>query len=318
MEDCGKVPPDGAGTPEQFWNCGEVKIESKRGSKVTPILESFYTEPEVVDMVNPAEVEEFVDAPTITAEDYDDDHAKFLEAYYNQTMDWLENNVHSRPDAVAMSDVDANTNVVAGEAETAKTVCTDDSYLGYEANADCTGYIWCNLGVAETEYECGDGMLYDDKKGYCDWADEVRCSGAANDYTGPPVPPTPHPTQPPNPLLDWDRSKMARSHDKTIIGYYASWQWYDRSGLSAPFNMDFTKITRANFAFFQITDEGYIYGTDTWADPITLFGPHDWMQEPGTGHEYCSWDEPGSAPECNGHKYEEGLIYRAHAAGAEG
>ena len=42
----------------------------------------------------------------------------------------------------------------------------------------------------------------------------------------------------------------------------ASWQWYDRDGLAAPINMDFSKITRANFAFFQITEDGYIYGTD--------------------------------------------------------
>ena len=39
-------------------------------------------------------------------------------------------------------------------------------------------------------------------------------------------------------------------------------QWYDRDGLAAPANMDFSKITRANFAFFQITEDGYIYGTD--------------------------------------------------------
>ena len=31
---------------------------------------------------------------------------------------------------------------------------------------------------------------------------------------------------------------------KTIIGYYASWQWYDRESLAAPSNMDFTKVTR--------------------------------------------------------------------------
>ena len=35
-----------------------------------------------------------------------------------------------------------------------------------------------------------------------------------------------------------------RSHSKTIIGYYASWQWYDRNKLAAPINMDFTKVTR--------------------------------------------------------------------------
>ena len=39
--------------------------------------------------------------------------------------------------------------------------------------------------------------------------------------------------------------------DKTIIGYYASWQQYDRNGLAKPENMDFTKVDRVNFAFFR-------------------------------------------------------------------
>ena len=81
--------------------------------------------------------------------------------------------------------------------------------------------------------------------------------------------------------------------------------------------MDFTKITRANFAFFQITERGDIYGTDNWADPITLFGYYDWMAEEGTADLYCSWDEPGEPPNCSAHKYKEGLIYLAHKAGAE-
>ena len=55
----------------------------------------------------------------------------------------------------------------------------------------------------------------------------------------------------------------------------------------------------------------------SWADPITLFGFYDWMAEPGTGHEYCSWDGPNEEPVCNHHHYEEGLIYMAHQAGAE-
>jgi chitinase len=114
-------------------------------------------------------------------------------------------------------------------------------------------------------------------------------------------------------LLEWE--PVPRPHDKVIIGYYASWQWYDRDGLAAPINMDFSKITRANFAFFQITEDGEIYGTDSWADPITLFGPYDWMAE--DGFQYCSWDEPGAPPKCGYHLYEEGLVYLAHKAGAE-
>ena len=96
-----------------------------------------------------------------------------------------------------------------------------------------------------------------------------------------------------------------------------SWQWYDRNGLAAPTAFDFTKMTRVNFAFFQITEEGYIYGTDEWADPITLFGFYDWMADEGTANTFCSWDAPNAPPNCMAHKYEEGLIYRAHQAGAE-
>jgi chitinase len=52
-------------------------------------------------------------------------------------------------------------------------------------------------------------------------------------------------------------------------------------------------------------------------DPITLFGFYDWMAEPGAAHEYCSWDGPNEMPVCSSHNYEDGLIYRAHQAGAE-
>lgn len=37
-----------------------------------------------------------------------------------------------------------------------------------------------------------------------------------------------------------------------IYEIIASWQWYDRSKLAKPENMDFRKVTRVNFAFFQV------------------------------------------------------------------
>eukprot|EP00986_Skeletonema_menzelii_P012924 scaffold7298_cov150-Skeletonema_menzelii.AAC.24 len=102
--------------------------------------------------------------------------------------------------------------------------------------------------------------------------------------------------------------------EKTIIGYYASWQFYDRTNFAVPSNFDFTKYTRINFAFFQTNADGAIWGTDEWADPITLFGEHDWAAL--DGREYCSWDGP-NLKTCNRHFYEDGLIYQAKAAGAE-
>ena len=106
------------------------------------------------------------------------------------------------------------------------------------------------------------------------------------------------------------------THNIIVIAYYASWQWYDRDGLAKPSNLDHSKVTRYTFAFFQINTAGDIWGTDEWADAITLYGEFDWNYVPGQDEEYCSWDKPGSAT-CAGHKYDTGLIYQAHNAGVE-
>ncbi|KAL7521899.1 hypothetical protein ACHAWX_006594 [Stephanocyclus meneghinianus] len=103
--------------------------------------------------------------------------------------------------------------------------------------------------------------------------------------------------------------------EKTIVGYYASWQWYDRNKLAAPENMDFTKLQRVNYAFFQTDTNGNLWGTDSWGDPNVLFGPYNWNPSQGS-EQYCSWDSPTDRP-CNYHTYEQGLIYLVHAAGAE-
>jgi len=107
--------------------------------------------------------------------------------------------------------------------------------------------------------------------------------------------------------------------DKEIIGYYASWQWYDRSKLAKPENMDFRKVTRVNFAFFQIDTSGNIWGTDDWADPRVLYG--DVNMNAGSCTEgapgcKCSWVKP-EFKSCNYHIEGMGLISRVHGAGKE-
>ena len=63
---------------------------------------------------------------------------------------------------------------------------------------------------------------------------------------------------------------------KQVIGYYPSWQWYDRAKLAAPVNLPYDKVTILNYAFFQPTAEGSIVGTDPWADENILKGESDW------------------------------------------
>eukprot|EP00985_Skeletonema_marinoi_P014143 scaffold7119_cov119-Skeletonema_marinoi.AAC.2 len=157
------------------------------------------------------------------------------------------------------------------------------------------------------------------------------------------------------------------SRQRLLTGSYATWQWYDRSNLASPLNLKLNKVSRVNYAFFQSDTDGYIFGTDSWADPNVLNGPYDFSvsrdklpsycqggrgrddgknipngggllgkirrtrqrrrtqlsfgnvndDQPQCEHfERCHRNFPNSKV-CNTHKYKEGLIYLAHASGAE-
>lgn len=175
-------------------------------------------------------------------------------------------------------------------------------------------------------------------------------------------------------------SETARQ--RLLTGSYAAWQWYDRSNLASPTNLNLRKVSRVNYAFFQTNAEGYVFGTDSWADPNVLFGPYEFATTSDRLPEECKGgngrddgkdgatldDEVGASQEsagrrrqrhrrrraqttlttdedtagdnpfntgatceyfeqchrnfpnsksCNIHKYKEGLIYRAHASGAQ-
>ena len=126
-------------------------------------------------------------------------------------------------------------------------------------------------------------------------------------------------TQPPWTNAPFTPYKGPR-RDKTVIGYYASWQWYDRTKFADPKNIDWSKYDRVNYAFFQIDKEGEIFGTDEWADSQLLFGPYLYDEarqiQSGQGANYfCSWDGPGLR-NCNYHDTSKSIIELAHRAGA--
>merc|ERR1719401_2089751 len=115
---------------------------------------------------------------------------------------------------------------------------------------------------------------------------------------------------------------------KTVIGYYASWQWYDRDKLADPAKVDFSKYDRINYAFFQPSPSGNLYGTDEWGDPQLLWGPYVWdaarQVDDGPDRNYfCSWDGPlgerGGEGErnCMYHDLDGGLLRRARRAGTQ-
>ena len=122
-----------------------------------------------------------------------------------------------------------------------------------------------------------------------------------------PTVPTPAPTRP-----------SGSTSTKEVIGYYASWQWYDRSGLAKPQNLDFSKVTIVNFAFFQTDTNGNLFGTDSWADPQVLYGPQNWnpSDDSTNAPDYrCHWSGPNKKA-CGHYNLEEGLISLVHTAGA--
>jgi len=77
------------------------------------------------------------------------------------------------------------------------------------------------------------------------------------------------------------------SRQRLITGSYATWQWYDRSNLASPINLKLEKVSRINYAFFQSDTDGYIFGTDSWADPNVLNGPYDFSVSRDKLPTYC-------------------------------
>lgn len=85
----------------------------------------------------------------------------------------------------------------------------------------------------------------------------------------------------------YNYSNPSNSGQRLLTGSYASWQWYDRSNLASPTNLNLTKVSRINYAFFQSNAEGYIFGTDSWADPNILFGSYEFAINSDSLSERC-------------------------------
>ncbi|MEO0041683.1 MAG: hypothetical protein RL329_1131 [Bacteroidota bacterium] len=64
---------------------------------------------------------------------------------------------------------------------------------------------------------------------------------------------------------------------REIIGYYPSWQWYDREKMVRPATIKYKKYSIINYAFFAPQPDGSIKGTDEWADQNLLEGEVDWQ-----------------------------------------
>lgn len=75
-------------------------------------------------------------------------------------------------------------------------------------------------------------------------------------------------------------SNLYAQSQKTIVGYYPNWQWYDRAGLINPETIQYEKYSIINYAFFSPQVDGSIALTDSWADENLLLGPMIWWPDP--------------------------------------
>jgi len=74
--------------------------------------------------------------------------------------------------------------------------------------------------------------------------------------------------------------------DKEIVGYYASWQYYDRQKVARPENVDFRRFTTIIYAFFKPTEEGKLVGGDAFVDETILKGEINWAISTNQEHYY--------------------------------
>jgi chitinase len=98
---------------------------------------------------------------------------------------------------------------------------------------------------------------------------------------------------------------------KEIIGYYPSWQWYDRNKLVQPSSIQYSKYSIINYAFLKTEPDGHLSITDPWGDKNLLLGPFNWSTAP-VGYD-ASYDFGNPAYHISGQKFAD----YAHAGGCK-
>ena len=57
---------------------------------------------------------------------------------------------------------------------------------------------------------------------------------------------------------------------RAVVGRYAAGGRYENADPARPAHLNFHKVDRVNVAAFQADAGGRVWGTDPWADPLTL------------------------------------------------
>lgn len=75
-------------------------------------------------------------------------------------------------------------------------------------------------------------------------------------------------------------SVFSQTPCREVVGYYPSWQWYDRNKVVKPSTIDYTQYTIIQYAFMNALSDGHLQITDPWSDKNLLLGEFDWAVAP--------------------------------------
>ena len=162
----------------------------------------------------------------------------------------------------------------------------------------------------------------------------VTCSLKTSEPTEhPTISPTLRPTEPPptkSPIVmptaapnQYTFQKKTLPHGKEMIGY-----WHgntQRATTMIPNQIDYSKLSRINYATFTTNENGKIYirgkkngSLNNDAEIITLLGPYVWHPpNDGSPKEYCTANPNNGNAGCMHHDYQQGMLHLAHLSGVE-
>lgn len=184
-------------------------------------------------------------------------------------------------------------------------------------------------------YSCSDGLMYDEKLLLCNWEGSVTCRLESDEPTMAPtvyVPPTMSPLPPPTGIPTvtpptamptiYTFQQKPLPHGKQVIGYWHGSN--SRASAMTPNQLNYTKVTRINYATYTTNQNGKIYmkgkngNVNNEDDILTLLGPYVWSQvNDGSIKEYCKANPNSENMDCINHEYERGMLHLAHLEGVE-
>ena len=172
---CGPIPADGRGVPEQFWNCAEVAVkigcDDSSPTPPAPVPGS----PTATPTILPTSSAQVGGTPTPAP-------------------------MNAQPSTSKPTTQPTTSKPTTATATTPSCLACPSGATGLYSTDSCRAFRNCLDGVDKGINACAAGTLFDETRGYCNWANEVTCNCQTSSVVGGPTaspiltPPTNNPT----------------------------------------------------------------------------------------------------------------------------